>query len=212
MAESGRKAMGNMVEAIAKIKESTDQTASILRIIEEIAFQTNLLALNAAVEAARAGEAGRGFAVVAQEVRSLAQRSSDAARSTADLINDSLRNAESGVVASNETSEILEKIGASVARVTELVATVSTASNEQAQGIEQVKTAVTRMDGLTQTTATNAEESASAGQALRDQAGELSLYLDMLVGLVSGAQPDTHGITDPVARPTVLAPDRRLAE
>ena len=99
-----------MSTAIEKIKDGADQTARIIKTIDEIAFQTNLLALNAAVEAARAGEAGKGFAVVAEEVRSLAQRSAEAARSTAELISESQENAANGVVVSTEVSEVLSRI------------------------------------------------------------------------------------------------------
>ena len=109
-AEQGNTAMGRMSEAISKIKTSSDQTAKILKTIDEIAFQTNLLALNAAVEAARAGEAGKGFAVVAEEVRNLAQRSAEAARNTASLIEESQKNADHGVAVSTEVGNILGQI------------------------------------------------------------------------------------------------------
>ena len=117
----GNEAMQRLTQTISKIKSSSDQTASILKTIDEIAFQTNLLALNAAVEAARAGEAGKGFAVVAEEVRSLAQRSAEASKSTAQLIEDACRNADQGVDVASEAEASLSQIDDAVSRVTQLI-------------------------------------------------------------------------------------------
>ncbi|MBW8886307.1 MAG: MCP four helix bundle domain-containing protein [Fibrobacteres bacterium] len=185
--ERSREAMTRMGDAINKIKGSSDQTAKIIKTIDEIAFQTNLLALNAAVEAARAGDAGKGFAVVAEEVRNIAQRSAEAAKNTAALIEESQQNANNGVAVSSEVGGILSQIVESVQKLAHLIGEVSAASDEQSKGIEQIGTAVTQMDKLTQSNAANAEESASASEELAAQAKELGDMVQVLVGIVKGA-------------------------
>jgi methyl-accepting chemotaxis protein len=185
--------MVRMGGAIQKIKQSSDETAKIIKTIDEIAMQTNLLALNAAVEAARAGEAGRGFAVVAEEVRNLAQRSAEAAKNTAYLIEGSQKNADDGVNASTEVAKIIEQIIVSVQKVTQLIAEVSAASQEQSQGIEQVNTAVAQMDKVTQSNAANAEESASASEELSSQAQNLNAMVADLVNIVGTANAGSSG-------------------
>ena len=169
----GKQDMTRMSDSINKIKVSSDQTAKIVKTIDEIAMQTNLLALNAAVEAARAGEAGRGFAVVAEEVRNLAQRSAQAAKNTADMIADSVRNADEGVKIAVDVSKSFESIATSNAKVNDLISEIAAASQEQSQGIDQVNTAVAQMDKVTQQNAANSEESASAAEELSSQAEEL---------------------------------------
>jgi methyl-accepting chemotaxis protein len=185
-AEKGGDAMKRMSEAIDKIKVSSDETAKIIKTIDEIAFQTNLLALNAAVEAARAGEAGMGFAVVAEEVRNLAQRSAEAAKTTAELIEESKTNADNGVVVTKEVGDILGDISQAVQKLKQLISEVATASDEQSQGIGQINSAISNMDKVTQSAAANSEESASASEELSSQAMELNDLVSQLSVLVGG--------------------------
>ena len=192
-AEHSKEAMERMGDAIRKIKQSSDETAKIIKTIDEIAMQTNLLALNAAVEAARAGEAGRGFAVVAEEVRNLAQRSAEAAKNTAYLIEGSQKNADEGVNASVEMEKIIEQIIVSVQKVTNLILEVSTASQEQSQGIDQVNTAVAQMDTVTQGNAASAEESASASEELASQAQNLNAMVVDLANIVGTSSSGSSG-------------------
>ena len=186
-ADRGGEAMDKMSGAIDDIKKSSDETAKIVKTIDEIAFQTNLLALNAAVEAARAGEAGKGFAVVAEEVRNLAQRSAEAAKNTAGMIEASVKNADNGVEISKQVGEVLDQIANGNRKVNDLVAEIAGASNEQAQGIEQINTAVGQMDSVTQSAAASAEESASAAQELSAQAEELRKMIQDLEAIVGGS-------------------------
>jgi len=173
-AESGEQVVGEMVDAMGKIRASASNTAQILKDINQIAFQTNILALNAAVEAARAGEAGRGFAVVAEEVRALALRSKEAAEKTESLVGESVTLAEEGEQLSRRVNVQLGEITTSVSEVAGIVAEIACASDEQARGIEQVARAVHHMDQVVQTAAGASEESSSAAEELHARAAEMA--------------------------------------
>ncbi len=194
LAEQGGEAMGRMSSAIGAIKTSSDQTAKIIKTIDEIAFQTNLLALNAAVEAARAGDAGRGFAVVAEEVRNLAQRSAAAAKDTNELIESSQEKAELGVKVSGEVENVLSKIQSAILKINDLVTNVATASKEQSNGIDQVNSTVVQMDSATQGNAANAEETSSTSEELSAQAQELNAMVAELTNMVGTGGHNGSGI------------------
>lgn len=200
-AETGSTGMLTMTAAMDAIKASSENTAKIIRTIDDIAFQTNLLALNAAVEAARAGEAGAGFAVVAEEVRSLAQRSTQAARETSEKIQDSIQKSEHGVTISAEVAKTLEEIVTRARRVDELVAEIASASKEQSQGVDQVVTAVSQMEKATQNTAAGAEECASAAQQLNAQAISQDSIVGRLRSLAGAVTVDAEAPDDGRASP-----------
>jgi methyl-accepting chemotaxis protein len=172
-ADRGLTSMQRMSEAMEKIKASSDSTARIVKTIDEIAFQTNLLALNAAVEAARAGDAGKGFAVVAEEVRNLAMRSAEAAKNTANMIEESVRNAERGATLNGEVLERLREITLQAGKVSEVMGEIAASSDQQTQGIDQISSAVEQMNQVTQQNAAGSEESASASEEMSAQAEEL---------------------------------------
>ncbi|MFP3801250.1 methyl-accepting chemotaxis protein [Paraburkholderia sp. SIMBA_027] len=174
VARRGSFAVGRVVETMDDISGNSNKIAEITGIIEGIAFQTNILALNAAVEAARAGEQGRGFAVVASEVRSLAQRSSSAAKEIKDLIGTSVRKIRDGSSLAYEAGKTMSEVTNAVARVTDIMSEIATASNEQSRGIEQVNQAITQMDEVTQQNAALVEEAAAASKSLEDQGRQLN--------------------------------------
>lgn len=169
-ADRGGQVVGQAVEAMARIERSSGKIGDIIDVIDEIARQTNLLALNAAVEAARAGEAGRGFAVVASEVRSLAQRSSQAAKDIKDLITNSNNQVREGVELVNRAGTALAEIVESIRQMTGTVADIANASAEQASGIEQINKALAQMDEITQQNSALVEENAAAAKTLEQQA------------------------------------------
>lgn len=173
-ARTGSESMHRLSGAVGQMKSSADETARIIRTIDEIAFQTNLLALNAAVEAARAGEAGRGFAVVADEVRALALRSAEAARHTSEIIEMSVRSADDGVQANQEALAAFGDIATRVERVGEVITEMTEASEHQASGIEQITASTGEMDAITQSTAANSEEAAAVAEELTGQARSLA--------------------------------------
>jgi methyl-accepting chemotaxis protein len=173
-ADEGRVRMERLTVAVQDIRRGSQETAKIVKTIEEIAFQTNLLALNAAVEAARAGDAGRGFAVVAEEVRSLAIRSAEASKNTAMLIEQSLAGAERGYVLNGEATSSFNQIAEQVQRVSSVIEEVAAAASQQATGVSQINGAVDQLNQTTQQAASNAEESASTAEELSSQAQMLS--------------------------------------
>jgi methyl-accepting chemotaxis protein len=173
VADRGGEVVAEAVSAMARIEESSGKIADIISVIDEIARQTNLLALNAAVEAARAGEVGRGFAVVASEVRSLAQRSSQAAKDIKDLITNSSGQVQDGVQLVNRAGTSLKEILESIKQVADIVADIATASSEQAGGIEQINKALTQMDEVTQQNSAMVEENAATARTLEQQASAM---------------------------------------
>jgi methyl-accepting chemotaxis protein/methyl-accepting chemotaxis protein-1 (serine sensor receptor) len=178
-------ALRSVVEAMAGINDSSEKVGKIIKVIDEIAFQTNILALNAAVEAARAGDAGMGFAVVADEVRNLAQRSAQAARETAELIEESMLKSRDGRAKVDQVAAQMGTMGAQTSEMKTLVDEVSQASREQSTGLSQISEAVVKMEQVTQTTAATAEENAAAAEELTAQSEsvrEIVGRLKLMVG------------------------------
>jgi methyl-accepting chemotaxis protein len=227
VAGRGGEVVAEAVKAMSRIEESSRKISDIIGVIDEIARQTNLLALNAAVEAARAGEAGRGFAVVASEVRSLAQRSSQAAKDIKDLIVNSSGQVQEGVELVNRAGTSLNEILASIKKVADIVSDIAAASAEQATGLEQVNKALTQMDEVTQQNSALVEENAATAKTLEQQAGAMDERVAFFridgaaaaVAAPSRAEPKVQpkaaaASRTPAAapkRPPVVAPKRAAA-
>ena len=178
-AQRGGSVMGQVVSTMGEISDSSRRIADIIGTIDGIAFQTNILALNAAVEAARAGEQGRGFAVVAGEVRSLAQRSAEAAKEIKTLIGASVERVESGSRLVEDAGGAMTEIVASVQRVADIIGEISAAAREQSDGINQVNAAVGQLDQMTQQNAALVEESAAAAESLKEQSQRLATAISV---------------------------------
>ena len=205
-------AVGQVVETMSAIRQSSTKISDIIGVIDGIAFQTNILALNAAVEAARAGEQGRGFAVVATEVRSLAQRSASAAKEIKGLISDSESKVEAGNKLVDQAGQTVEEVVASIKRVAKIMSDISEASREQSAGIEQVSLAVSQMDEVTQQNAALVEQAAAAAESLEEQAYGLTEAVGMFK--LAGADLNRSGpgkaqrLVSPAASPTKSSSQR----
>src|SRR5690606_30870590 len=190
--EAGGRAVDGVVHSMERISAGSSKIGEIVSVIDGIAFQTNILALNAAVEAARAGEQGKGFAVVATEVRTLAQRSAQAAKEIKALIETALQEVKAGEQQVQSAGATMRELFESVGRVTQIMHDISHASEEQAGGIDQVNTAVLQMDSKTQQNAALVEEAASAAESLREQAQRLA----QAVAVFRLPDGDPHPIID----------------
>jgi methyl-accepting chemotaxis protein len=209
VAARGGSVVAQVVSTMDEINASSKKISDIIGVIDGIAFQTNILALNAAVEAARAGEQGRGFAVVAGEVRSLAQRSAQAAKEIKALIGASVEKVDSGSRLVADAGKTMQEIVGSVQRVSDIIGEITAASSEQSDGIGQVNQSVTQLDQMTQQNAALVEESAAAAESLRDQAQRLA-------SVIATFRLDAHGVTAapaPAARftPKPVAPAKPVA-
>ena len=196
-ADKGGAVVAEAVTAMSQIEEGSGKIAEIVTVIDGFAFQTNLLALNAAVEAARAGEAGKGFAVVASEVRTLAQRSADAARDIKALIQDSSHQVSDGVRLVTETGESLKEIVDAIRQVSDTITEISEASREQSAGVDEITAAITSMDEITQQNSALADESASAAKGLSERAAGLEDMMRFFT--ISGGGASAVAAPDPVA-------------
>jgi methyl-accepting chemotaxis protein len=209
-ATRGVQEMGRLTNAVDRIKTASDATMRIIKTIDEIAFQTNLLALNAAVEAARAGDAGKGFAVVAEEVRSLAMRSAESARNTAQLIEESASATNDGVQIVRAVTGQLTDIDTRIDKVSEVMAEIATASDQQLNAVQQISQAVEQMNVVTQQAAASSEESASASSELSSQANSMRGLVSgfMLSRSAAAPTPVSFGVRNasPATRPSKPAP------
>ncbi|WOS38989.1 methyl-accepting chemotaxis protein [Xanthomonas rydalmerensis] len=214
VASQGGDVVGQVVQTMSGIEASSKKIGDIISVIDGIAFQTNILALNAAVEAARAGEQGRGFAVVASEVRTLAQRSANAAKEIKGLIDDSVARVTEGSALVDQAGKTMTEIVTSVQRVTDIMGEISAASQEQSAGIEQVNQTVTQMDETTQQNAALVEEATAAARSMEEQAGQLSQAVAVFKidassshaghsAVARAASAPVRTVARPVAKPAV---------
>lgn len=210
IADQGTASMSRLSSAVDSIKGAADETAKIIKTIDEIAFQTNLLALNAAVEAARAGDAGRGFAVVAEEVRSLAMRSAEAAKNTTAVIERSLRKAEEGVLINKEASVAFEAIGKQVKKVVEVISEIAESSTQQHDSVARINKGVDTVSRETQQSAAATEQTASAAEQLAAQAENMRTLTSQF-RLSQGSQQSYSAGKPAVRRPASPAPAPRAA-
>lgn len=185
-AEESNQKMDKMMISMGELKKSSDEIAKIIKVIDEIAFQTNILALNAAVEAARAGDAGKGFAVVAEEVRNLAQKSAQATKDTAKIIDSNVNLSKQSAEMTQEVNSDLKEIDLQAQKVSDLLSEIAIASKEQAQGIEQIDKAIQQMEQVIQANASTAEESAAASRELAGQAVNVKEIVSTLELMVEG--------------------------
>jgi len=192
IADKGHEVVERMVGTMSEISASSSKIAEITSLIEGIAFQTNILALNAAVEAARAGEQGRGFAVVASEVRSLAQRSSSAAKEIKDLIESSVNTIKHGSNQAEQVGRTTAEVQTAVKRVSDIIGEIASASDEQGRGIEQVNQAVSQMDNVTQQNAALVEQAAAAAQSLESQACKMNDMVSVFTVSRDDIRPDSR--------------------
>ncbi len=195
VAVRGGQVVGQVVDTMGSIKDSSRKIVDIIGVIDGIAFQTNILALNAAVEAARAGEQGRGFAVVAAEVRNLAQRSAGAAKEIKSLIGDSVEKVDAGSKLVDEAGKTMEEIVTSVKHVADIMSEITAASQEQSAGIEEVNRAIGQMDEMTQQNAALVEQAAAAAQSMQDQAAALGQSVAVFKLADGGPQLGMHGVS-----------------
>ena len=210
VASKGGKVVGDVVHTMSSIKESSNKIVDIIAVIDGIAFQTNILALNAAVEAARAGEQGRGFAVVASEVRSLAQRSANAAKEIKELIANSVDKVEEGARLVDDAGKTMDEIVVSIKSVADIMAEITAASEEQREGIQQVNQAITKMDEATQQNAALVEQAAAAAGSMRDQASNLNQAVGIFKLEAGSGSHSAVPSARPAARPVAVKPKQEV--
>ena len=203
VAQRGGAVVAEVVQTMEAINASSTKISDIIGVIDGIAFQTNILALNAAVEAARAGEQGRGFAVVAGEVRTLAQRSAQAAKEIKQLINDSVQQVHTGTSLVGSAGTTMGDIVASVQRVTDIISEIRAATSEQTQGIGQVSEAMHQLDQMTQQNSALVEESSAAAESLREQAARL---IEVVAQFRLSNQPASPAAHRPATTPAPRSP------